>query len=86
MRDHLRSSPQTPGPYRHVRHPIISSVDFILLGSWPIGVWFCVFLTANVISMSLVEEPALVKRFGDDCRRYRENVPRWIPRLKPWNL
>jgi hypothetical protein len=30
------------------------------------------------------EEPGLERRFGGDYTRYRENVPRWIPRLTPW--
>jgi protein-S-isoprenylcysteine O-methyltransferase Ste14 len=34
--------------------------------------------------MPLSEEPGLEKRFGDDYRRYKANVPRWIPRLRPW--
>jgi len=25
------------------------------------------------------------RRFGDDYQRYRENVPRWLPRPKPWD-
>jgi len=31
-----------------------------------------------------VEEAGLATRFGDDYLRYRENVPRWIPRWRPW--
>ena len=30
------------------------------------------------------EEPGLAKRFGDDYLHYKQNVPRWIPRLTPW--
>jgi len=30
------------------------------------------------------EEPVLVRRFGEEYLRYRENVPRWLPRLRPW--
>ncbi|MBT5920444.1 MAG: isoprenylcysteine carboxylmethyltransferase family protein, partial [Alphaproteobacteria bacterium] len=32
----------------------------------------------------LSEEPGLEKRFGETYVRYKENVPRWIPRLTPW--
>jgi protein-S-isoprenylcysteine O-methyltransferase Ste14 len=32
----------------------------------------------------LVEEKALEKRFGAAYREYRQNVPRWLPRLRPW--
>ena len=31
-----------------------------------------------------VEEPGLQRRFGDDYRRYKANVPRWVPRATPW--
>jgi protein-S-isoprenylcysteine O-methyltransferase Ste14 len=30
------------------------------------------------------EEPHLQELFGDDYERYRRNVPRWIPRLRPY--
>ena len=26
-----------------------------------------------------------LRKFGADYQRYRQNVPRWIPRLHPWN-
>jgi protein-S-isoprenylcysteine O-methyltransferase Ste14 len=79
------------GVYRHVRNPMITGVSCILLGEavclgspWLLG-WFGVFVAVNMIYIPLGEEPGLVKRFGDDYARYRENVPRWIPRLTPWD-
>ncbi|MHA2314349.1 MAG: methyltransferase family protein [Candidatus Hermodarchaeia archaeon] len=30
------------------------------------------------------EEPDLERRFGDEYRQYKRNVPRWIPRRSPW--
>jgi protein-S-isoprenylcysteine O-methyltransferase Ste14 len=30
------------------------------------------------------EEPGLEKRFGSEYIDYKKNVPRWIPRLKPF--
>ena len=78
------------GVYRHVRNPMISGVFCILLaeaiffGSWWLSGWFGVFVLVNAIYIPLVEEPGLAERFGDDYLRYKENVPRWIPRLKPW--
>jgi len=77
--------------YRHVRNPMISGVSFVLLGeatlfdSLPLLVWFGVFVLANLIYLPLFEEPGLVRRFGADYERYRANVPRWIPRLTPWD-
>src|SRR5262249_42817638 len=37
-----------------------------------------------IIFRILSEEPGLERRLGDSFRRYKENVPRWIPRSKPW--
>ena len=79
------------GVYRHVRNPMISGVMGILLGeamlsaSVAVLVWFCLFVLANVIYIPLSEEPGLVRRFGNEYLAYRRNVPRWIPRLTPWN-
>jgi protein-S-isoprenylcysteine O-methyltransferase Ste14 len=74
------------GPYRHVRNPMITGVismllgEAALLGSWPLLAWALGFFGVNAIYMPLVEEPGLVRRFGDDYVRYRQNVPRWLPR------
>jgi protein-S-isoprenylcysteine O-methyltransferase Ste14 len=78
------------GVYRNVRNPMISGVAFVLLGessilgSWPVLVWFAGFCLANAIYIPLVEEPGLLERFGADYLEYKRNVPRWIPRLRPW--
>jgi protein-S-isoprenylcysteine O-methyltransferase Ste14 len=78
------------GPYRHVRNPMITGVlavllgEAVLLGSAALLVWFGAFFAVNAIWMPLVEEPGLVERFGDDYRRYKRAVPRWIPRRTPW--
>jgi protein-S-isoprenylcysteine O-methyltransferase Ste14 len=78
------------GVYRHVRNPMISGVlanllgEALLFGSWPLFAWFAVFLAGNALYMPLFEEPGLEARFGEDYRRYKANVPRWIPRLTPY--
>jgi protein-S-isoprenylcysteine O-methyltransferase Ste14 len=78
------------GPYRHLRNPMISGVmsillgEGLLLGSSAILGWFVVFLLLNAIFIPLLEEPDLTRRFGDDYLEYKRNVPRWIPRLRPW--
>ncbi|MCH8098767.1 MAG: hypothetical protein IID53_17070 [Proteobacteria bacterium] len=53
--------------------------ESLLIGSWGIAGWGAVFITANLIYIPNWEEPALIKRFGDDYRRFKANVPRWIP-------
>ena len=45
--------------------------------------WFALFSLAAAVYIPTVEEPGLEERFGEDYRLYKENVPRWIPRLKP---
>ena len=40
-----------------------------------------VFAAINAIYIPLSEEPGLVRRFGEEYEEYRDNVPRWIPRL-----
>ena len=58
----------------------------MLLGSTPLLGWFAVFVVVNLITIPGFEEPGLEQRFGADYVKYRENVPRSIPRRKPWSL
>ena len=80
------------GPYRHVRNPMIASVvvmlggEALLLGSWPVAGWMLVFFGLSTLFFVRAEEPGLERRFGEDYRRYKANVPRWIPSLKPWEM
>ncbi|MGO9112441.1 MAG: methyltransferase family protein [Thermoguttaceae bacterium] len=53
-------------------------------GSHGLLVWFGVYVLVTAIFIPLVEEPGLAKRFGQDYLLYKENVPRRIPRLTPW--
>jgi protein-S-isoprenylcysteine O-methyltransferase Ste14 len=79
------------GPYRHLRHPMISGVlcvllgEAVLFGSTAVLVWFACVAAVNAIYLPFVEEPDLVGRFGADYERYREHVPRWLPRLRGWD-
>jgi protein-S-isoprenylcysteine O-methyltransferase Ste14 len=76
--------------YGYVRNPMISGVLFILLaeslltGSDRVLGWFALFLLMNLVYIPLLEEPGLAARFGERYLLYRKNVPRWIPRVKPW--
>ena len=78
------------GPYRHMRNPMITGVvavllgEATLLGSPGLCVWAGVFFVVNAIWFPLGEEPGLERRFGDDYREYMRHVPRWIPRVRPW--
>jgi protein-S-isoprenylcysteine O-methyltransferase Ste14 len=78
------------GPYRYVRNPMITAVltilagEATLLGSAAIAIELGVFFLMNTVYFPLSEEPGLRRRFGAEYDEYEENVPRWIPRLRPW--
>lgn len=78
------------GPYLHVRNPMISGAILILLpeailfSSWPILLWWFVFLIFNLFYIPLVEERNLAERFGEAYLLYKHNVPRWLPTIRPW--
>lgn len=80
----------TSGMYRYVRNPMIIGVLTVLIGesicitSLKILLWALVFFIINNIFFVTYEEPNLEKKFGDQYRYYKRNVPRWIPRLKPF--
>ena len=78
------------GPYRHVRNPMISSVLFMVVGlalirgSALTAVLAAFFFVVNHFYFIYSEEPGLMKRFGESYRVYKANVPRWLPRLRPY--
>jgi protein-S-isoprenylcysteine O-methyltransferase Ste14 len=78
------------GPYRYLRHPMITGVALVLagealaVGEIGIAIELGLFVGINAVYLPLVEEPALVRRFGADYQHYMEQVPRWLPRLPPW--
>ena len=79
------------GIYRYVRNPMHIGVFSIMMGEGLIlrsisilgFVTFAIILHLFYIPFS--EERGLEKRFGEEYLVYKENVPRWIPRLTPWN-
>lgn len=78
------------GPYAYVRNPMISGVIFLLVGeglllrSLPHLTWAALFFAGNAVYIPLLEEPELALRFGEDYKRYRKHVPRFLPRVRPW--
>jgi len=78
------------GPYRYVRNPMISGVALVLSGEALVLLsrshlwWAVLFLIINAVYIPLLEEPLLANRFGSDYEEYRRNVPRLLPRLRPW--
>lgn len=80
----------TQSLYAHVRSPMILGVLTVLIGeailfkSAAITYWALLFFLINHIYFIISEEPGLENRFGEEYAEYKENVPRWIPRIKPW--
>ncbi len=74
------------GPYRLSRNPMITGVALMLLGealfwrSGQVALWAGLFILINHLYFVLSEEPGLERRFGDDYRAYKQQVPRWLPR------
>ncbi len=79
------------GPYAHVRNPMILSLiiilfgEAVLFGSIGTAALAVLNVVVNAIYFKFSEEPGLIKRFGAEYKEYMANVPRWIPRVKPWN-
>jgi protein-S-isoprenylcysteine O-methyltransferase Ste14 len=76
--------------YRYVRNPMISGLSMIILGesmifsSVELFGFFIFVVVLNHIYFVYSEEPGLEERFGNEYTEYKKNVPRWIPRLTPW--
>ena len=76
--------------YSRVRNPLILSLFILLIGeailfvSYGIALVAILFFVINTIYFIYSEEPGLERRFGEEYIEYKKNVPRWIPRLKPW--
>lgn len=78
----------TAGPYRFVRNPMYVSLAFLYAG---LAFWYEVFWALPLLPIVFVlvrylvlagEERYLERKFGDAYLRYKERVPRWIPRLR----
>lgn len=78
------------GIYRHVRNPMYVAIQAViigqalLLGQPRLFGWAAFAAVPPALYVPLREEPVLVERFGAQYEQYRQHVPRWIPRLRPW--
>jgi protein-S-isoprenylcysteine O-methyltransferase Ste14 len=81
----------TTSLYGYVRNPMILGVltvevgEAILFASWGIFFLAVIFFVINTVYFIYSEEPGLEKRFGAEYVEYKQNVPRWIPRIRPWH-
>ena len=76
------------GPYRYARNPMLTGVFLFLFGlgfafdSFSLVLFFTpLFILINVWELKQIEEPELVKRFGDVYLEYRQRTPMFFPRL-----
>jgi protein-S-isoprenylcysteine O-methyltransferase Ste14 len=78
------------GLYRYVRNPMYVSVLGVVLGqALAFGdarllVYGALFWLACHLFVVAFEEPTLARAFKEEFERYRANVPRWLPRITPW--
>jgi len=78
------------GLYRWVRNPMYVSVvslivgQALLLGCARLLGYAAIVALAFHLFVLLFEEPTLRAKYGAEYERYRANVRRWIPRLRPW--
>ena len=78
------------GLYRHVRNPMyvgVASTIFgqaLLFASKALVIYGALVWLAFHLFVFFYEEPTLQATFGDEYKTFREEVPRWIPRLRPF--
>lgn len=78
------------GLYRFVRNPMYLAIAAAVTGQGLLlgqpRLFAAAALGALPVSafVKFYEEPALARKFGAEYQIYRENVPRWLPRLTPW--
>lgn len=75
------------GLHRFVRNPMYIGVGLVVGGqAWlfhspHIAIYLACFWVIAHLFILFYEEPTLRRQFGEEYERYRERVPRWIPRL-----
>lgn len=79
------------GLYRFVRNPLYIAGALVLAGEailfQSLGILIYSLVMFAVFNVHVfIEEAELDDRFGSTYERYREAVPRWIPRLKPYDV
>ena len=80
----------TGGPFAYVRNPIYLASVILGLGMvgllgdpWMLGLYVAVFVFLYTAIVP-AEERFLRGQFGESYARYCANVPRLLPRLRPW--
>ena len=75
------------GPFAWVRNPIYGADAIIIMGlafltgSPSMLLYDLLYAIGIDFYVRAVEEPALVRRFGESYAEYKEATPRWFPRI-----
>ncbi len=79
------------GMYRYVRNPMYVGLLIVILGQgliledWRVFLYgACVWLAVHAFVLGY-EEPKLRATYGAEYAAFQRAVPRWIPRVSPWN-
>jgi protein-S-isoprenylcysteine O-methyltransferase Ste14 len=77
------------GIYRYVRNPLYIAGVLVLVGEavlfQSIGIFiYCLVMFGIFHVHVIMEETFLANEFGAEYDQYRNSVPRWIPRLTPY--
>ena len=78
------------GLYRYVRNPMYAGVVTALLGeallfrSRHMLIYVAIVWIIMHVFVCFYEEPTLAARFPEDFPVFKQNVPRWLPRPRPW--
>jgi protein-S-isoprenylcysteine O-methyltransferase Ste14 len=77
----------TTGPYSYVRHPQYVGFILVMLGflvQWPTILTLAMFpvLTFMYVRLARHEEQDAIAAFGDQYKRYRSEIPGFVPSLR----
>jgi len=79
------------GFYRYVRNPMYVAVvgailgQSMILGNLMLVLYAALGCLVSHLFVVTYEEPTLRRKFGDEYAEFCANVPRRLPRLRPWN-
>ena len=76
----------TKGIFARSRHPMYFGIlliylAFVILILSVISLFAFLLISIMMNRMATYEEKELVKIFGEKFTRYKENVPKWIPKI-----
>lgn len=75
------------GLYHYIRNPMMVGLYLMLFSealffkSWALFYFLIFVVMVSVVVIVFVEEPRLEKKFGDVYRKYKKDIPRFIPKL-----